>query len=735
MQVVVFQELWHPIALCRGILPFVAGGGSLGDTLYNCILIGNQAFHHGGGATDSTLYNCVVTGNSASFTGGGIYGSTLYNCTVTGNSASSGGGVDTSSLSNCLVYYNVAQETAPEPANYRNSSISFSCTKPLPPGQGNFADEPQLASAEHLSATSPCIGAGSSLVSHGVDIDSEPWLDPPCVGADQFVAGSATGAVSMTIELTWSRFATDFAAPLVAHGTGPLTASVWDFGDGTLVTNRAYINHAWRAPGIYPVRLTGYNDSFPSGITTTSKVEVIEAVHYVNTANPTPAYPYTTWPTAATNIQDAISAGLTGARIWVTNGIYDCGGVAVYDNVTNRVALTNGVRVESVNGPAATIIAGAPAENGGNGDEAIRCAYVANASVLSGFTLTNGYTHTNRDSYRYYNAGGAWCEPLGVVTNCLFTGNSAYGAGGGASGGSLFNSVITGNTADLVGGGVASSTLYDCLIFGNAAKDAGAATGCLLFNCTVVSNSSPGGVGGVFVSSLVNSILYFNHNNTVGDLSNQRRSTLDHSCTIPLPDDAGSGNLTNAPVFVDAAAGDFRLRFGSPGIDAGTNLTGLLADDFAGTLRPLDGDGDGIAAFDMGAYELDLRSVIDADWYWHYGLDPTNPEVVSGNPDHDPQTTFQEWMADTDPTNALSFFRLEGISNVPPATVYFPSSTNRLYTLFSSTNLLDGNGGDTAPVWMSVPGQTDVPGIGTTKALSDASATTNTLYRVGVRVP
>lgn len=820
-----------------------SGGGASGGTLTNCTLTGNSASYgggcywstlhnsslktnsadEGGGAYYGTLYNCVLTGNRARLHGGGFSGDWniiggigggflpigfLHNCTLTDNTAgSSGGGADSGWFYNCIVYHN----KAPEGANYGTliglggtsgiqPTFYKSCTTPLPSnGTNNIDADPQLATLTHLSSSSPCIGAGDSAYASGVDIDGEPWADPPSMGADQLTPGQATGALSMEIHAGYTSVAPGFAVRFFARNQGAILTSVWDFDDGTIATNQAIVCHAWSAPGSYTVRLTGYNDTFPSGVSATAQVEVSESVYYVNQANSTPEFPYNSWESAATSIQDAIEAGTAiGRLILVTNGVYATGSVEAEGS--NRIALVDPMVVQSINGPDTTAIFG------GSG---IRCAYVGNNATLSGFRLSEGEAEYG---------GGAWCERSGTLTNCFIdnnlategggvlggtlfdcnvsenlagdygggsakstlhgctlrnnlawegggsyaatlydcdlegnsagagggsihstlhnctvTGNSAGYTGGGANGGTLYNCRLTGNSASR-GGGAYDGTLHDCILAGNSANTGGGFSGSSwqiidgdgrfgwLYNCTVTGNSAITG-GGTYLGEFHNCIVYFN---TAPDYPNHAFGNMGHSCTTPLA--PGTGNITNAPLFVDLTAGDLHLRYGSPGIDAGTDLSATLTADFDGNPRPLDGDGDGFAAFDMGAYEFDARSIVPQDWFTSHGLDPADPHVISGNPDHDVFTTFQEWLADTDPTNALSFFRIEDISKDSPAMISFQSSSNRTYTLWSTPGLA-------SPDWAPVSSAQAIAGTGGPMTLGDDPESPQQFYRVQVNMP
>jgi hypothetical protein len=397
------------------------GGGAYDCILSDCTLNGNHASAHGGGACVSTLNNCVLTGNSAAdggafsgfsvtFTGrgnslsncavfgntankgGGVESCVAVNCTLTGNYAvNSGGGAEMVTLNNCILYHNSAL-MKPE---YDGGILNFCCTLPLPStGSGNITNEPQLADFAHISAGSPCRGAGSAAYTGGVDIDGEVWTNPPSIGCDEFYSGSATGALAVSILASYTDCASGFAVNFIGRITGHAAGCVWDFGDGTSATNQLYPAHSWASGGDYTVTFTAFNDSNSSGVGASVVVNVLQdPVYYVSLTSTNPVSPFNSWATAATNIQNAVDAAVAGGTVLVTNGIYKVGGRVVYGSLTNRVVISKPITVRSVNGAAVTAIEGFP----NNADNAIRCVYLTNNATLAGFTLTNGATRGDGD--------------------------------------------------------------------------------------------------------------------------------------------------------------------------------------------------------------------------------------------------------------------------------------------------------------------------------------------------
>lgn len=505
------------------------GGGAYQGLIENCLIAGNMVggtTNIGGGVYNAIVRNSVISGNSCGYSGGGAFGGSLVNCTVTANSAtnavnSTGGGVAQCNATNCIFYYNTAHPGAANYTNWILGSLDHCCTTPLPNGTGNITNEPLLATISHLSTNSPCIAAGNVMAISGTDIDGEGWANPPSIGCDEVYPGNVVGNITASIWTIFTNLAPGYGALFVANNTGPISGSQWDFGDGTVVTNQPWVSHSWSAPGDYPVVLTVYNDSNPGGVSTTLLMHIaIPTVFYVNLNSANAVAPYSSWSTAAANIQDAVDVAGAGSLVLVTNGsvpgqsngiaIYQFGGRAIYGSLSNRVAITRPLTVQSVNGPAVTMIKG-----NGSGN-LVRCAYLTNGAVLSGFTLTNGYaTLGGSDVVQGQSGGGTWAESSNaIVTNCVITGCNASYAGAGAYSGSLYNCTlkINGSLFRVYGGGADASVLNNCTLLQNSAGNGGgAAANSLLNNCLITNNSASGSTGGgVYLCTLINCTLAAN---------------------------------------------------------------------------------------------------------------------------------------------------------------------------------------------------------------------------------
>ena len=542
-----------------------SGGGvwceSVSAVVSNCVLAGNSATW-AGGAFRGTLNNCALVGNSANSCGGALYG-TLNNSTLVDNSAYSVGGAWDATLNNCILYYNRAGSGTN--LNYDDSSmLNYCCTTPLPSGgTGNTNVDPQLASAWHLSIGSPCRGAGSAAYTSGVDIDGELWATPPSIGCDEYWSGAVTGALSADIVTSYTNVAVGFVVDFEPVIDGRVSASRWDFGDGTVVSNRPYASHAWGAPGDYVVELRAYNESYPEGVSAAVTIRVLPLVVYVSAVSVNPVPPYISWATAARTIQEGVDAVSAGGEVVVSNGIYATGARAVY-GMSNRVAVTKPLILRSVNGPEVTQIVGYQVPGTTNGAAAVRCAYLTNGAVLGGFTLTNGATQTSGDYSTNRSGGGVWCESVSaVVSNCVLTGNSATW-GGGAFRGTLNNCVLVGNSA-YDSGGVLFGTLNNCSLVGNSAYHlGGGAYSATLNNCTLTDNWAYEDGGGSYSGTLNNCIVYYNRAGSGTNL-NYDSSTLNYCCTTPLPS-GGTGNTNVEPQLASV----WRLSAGSPCRGAGS---------------------------------------------------------------------------------------------------------------------------------------------------------------------
>jgi len=236
--------------------------------------------------------------------------------------------------------------------------------------------------------------------------------------------------------------------------------------------------------------------------------------------------------------------------------------------------------------------------------------------------------------------------------------------------------------------------------------------------CTVTGNSA-GWAGGVDFSSLTNCIVYGNS----ADYSNPntRDSILDHCCTDP--EGGGPGSITNAPLFADAAGGNFRLSSNSPCINAGNYASLTTSVDLDGNPRVRGG------TVDIGAYEFqNPASLLSYAWLQQFGL-PADGSADNADTDQDGHSNWQEWIAGTDPTNSASVLKLLSLvptNNPPGIIISWQSVSDRSYSLQRSTNL------NLQPAFSLI--QTNIPGQAGTTSFCDTNAPDAApyFYRVAV---
>jgi hypothetical protein len=120
--------------------------------------------------------------------------------------------------------------------------------------------------------------------------------------------------------------------------------------------------------------------------------------------------------------------------------------------------------------------------------------------------------------------------------------------------------------------------------------------------------------------------------------------TISYSNLAKTGMSTGTGSLTFAATNINSdplftAPGDYHLEVGSPSIDSGDPLTATLpTDDYDGAPRPIDGNGDGGARRDMGAFEYQPKPddpPTGSDPDPNPGPDDPGDPSDPGNPDHE----------------------------------------------------------------------------------------------------
>ncbi len=296
--------------------------------------------------------------------------------------------------------------------------------------------------------------------------------------------------------------------------------------------------------------------------------------HYVDINSSSPAAPYTNWNTAANFINPAISETVDGDVILVADGIY----------LEPEIVVNKAISIQSVNGPALAII------DPGGAHRAFELDHPD--AVISGITIKNGNASGSE-------GGGVRCQyDTCIITNCVIRECSATMAGG-VHGGTVLNCKLIANIAQLLGGGMEGGTVKNSLFRYNHAGDFGGGIQySLAYNCTIIENSCGVDGGGAEISTVYNSIVY-NNIKLEGNVPNDFNGGAGYYSCSPDLTPGTDGNITNAPLFINQASGNFHLSTNSPCADAGLSAYAVsLPADLDGNTRIVN------ARVDMGAYEI-----------------------------------------------------------------------------------------------------------------------------------
>jgi hypothetical protein len=575
-------------------------------TVLNCKFLSNSAYEHGGGmysmGGNPTLIKCLFSSNFAGGGGGmaNLEGSspTLKDCTFNANTAETGGGgmrnADNSNptLNDCEFLENTAGWSGGL-GNYKSNPILTNCTfignsaQNNGGGINNYESNPVFVNCI-FSKNSAEIGGGIFS-----EYNSSSTLDNCTLSDNTAHHGGGIYCVSCSPNITNCTFTNN-------------TAEYEDFTSMlSLETRDPTINDGNIIRVMCP----------PLPPTTTAKLKGIGGAIYSNQSNLT-----------------------LSSSTFSNNSAFEYGG-AIYNEFDFNSTLTQCSFKDNHAGSGGGI------ESHDSSLMLTNCVFTENSAVYGGGGIRNEFCNS-------------------ILTNCTFNYNSAGWSGGVGnyhSSSTILSCTFIGNSADTDGGGMNNSesdiVQTNCIYSGNSAISGGGLFSkdnmrSILTNCTFVENIAGYG-GGIYYqnvpssppppppplpplpppspppyNTIINNCILWGNEATDGT---QIYLVPDSFALVSYSDVQGGwpgeGNIDADPNFIelgywvdvndpnilvgpnDPAAiwidGDYRLRIGSPCIDAGIDAG--IYEDIDGNVRPfnfpgVDNNGE-LPDFDIGAYE------------------------------------------------------------------------------------------------------------------------------------